>query len=342
MPAVTSGKILVTGGSGYIGAWIVKLLVERNYSVVVAGRNQSQVDFITNRFPEYKGKVTSVVVPNIEAPGAYDEAVKDVDGIVHAASPVIFSWDDPSQVIDPAVKGAIGILTSAHKYGKNVKRVVLTSSKVAIVMENELEEDTDGKVYDETYWNTTSAKIVEKEGKNSSPSTVYAASKALAERAAWDFIEKEKPSFDLSVINPVYNFGPFIHEITKARGIGSSPGGFLRTLPAGDTSGKHSGDWVDVRDSAIHHVLALSTPEAGGERISSVADTFAWQDLYDILNDAGFKNIPGKETYGAGKNNNPPRQSNAKSLRIFPGFKYRTLSESVREMGENLVQAGLL
>lgn len=93
--------------------------------------------------------MTSVVVPNIEAPGAYDEAVKDVDGIVHAASPVIFSWDDPSQVIDPAVKGAIGILTSAHKYGKNVKRVVLTSSKVAIVMENELEEDTDGKVYDE-------------------------------------------------------------------------------------------------------------------------------------------------------------------------------------------------
>lgn len=93
--------------------------------------------------------MTGVVVPNIEAPGAYDEAVKGVDGIIHAASPVIFSWNDPSEVIDPAVNGAIGILTSALKYGKDVKRVVLTSSKVAIVMENELEEDTDGKVYDE-------------------------------------------------------------------------------------------------------------------------------------------------------------------------------------------------
>lgn len=34
------------------------------------------------------------------------------------------------------------------------------------------------------------------------------------------------------------------------------------------------GDWVDVRDSAKHHVLALSTPEAGGERIISSAREF--------------------------------------------------------------------
>lgn len=93
--------------------------------------------------------MTGVMVPNIEGPGAYDEAVKDDDGTIHAAFPVIFSWDDPSQVIDPAVKGATGILTSALKHGRNVRRVVLTSSKVAIVMESELGETTEGKVYDE-------------------------------------------------------------------------------------------------------------------------------------------------------------------------------------------------
>lgn len=95
-------------------------------------RNQRQIDFIVKRFPEYEGKVTGIVVPVIEAPGAYDEAVKDVDAIIHAASPVQFSWDDPSEVIDPAVKGATGILASAAKYGKNVKRVVLTSSALAL------------------------------------------------------------------------------------------------------------------------------------------------------------------------------------------------------------------
>lgn len=110
-------------------------------------RSQSQVDFIVNRFPEYSGKVSGVVVPDIEAPGAYDEAVKDVDGIIHAASPVVWKWEDPSEIIDPAVKGATGILVSAAKYGKNVKRVVLTSSAVAIVMEGQKE----GDVYDEVY-----------------------------------------------------------------------------------------------------------------------------------------------------------------------------------------------
>ena len=37
-----------------------------------------------------------------------------------------------------------------------------------------------------------------------------------------------------------------------------------------------------------------------------------------------------------------PGESNAKSLKIFPGFKYRAFSESVREMGEDLVKGGFL
>jgi len=339
MPAVTSGKILVTGASGYIGAWIVKYLVEQNYAVLVALRTQSQIDFITKRFPSYEGKVTGIVVPSIEAPGAYDEVVKDVDGIIHAASPVIWTWESPSEVIDPAVKGATGILASAAKFGTKVKRVVLTSSGVAVAAEDAKEGDVD----DETTWNTSSPRILEAEGKKTNPFTAYSASKALAEKEAWDFIEREKPSFDLSTILPTYNFGPFIHDVSKEKPIGTSAGVFLSTFPAGETSGKLVSDWVDVRDSAKQHVLALSTPAAGGERILSTAGTYAWQDLYDVLHDAGFKNIPGKESYGAGKSKAAtPTFSNAKSLKIFPGFVYHSLSESVKEMGDDLVASGLL
>lgn len=68
-----------------------------------------------------------------------------MNGIVHTASPVVWEWDDPSQIIGPAVKGANGILESASKFGKGVKRVVLTSSSVAIVHEGQKE----GDVYDE-------------------------------------------------------------------------------------------------------------------------------------------------------------------------------------------------
>jgi len=54
--------------------------------------------------------------------------------------------------------------------------------------------------------------------------TVYAASKTLAERAAWDFVAKEKPAFDLTAINPSFNFGPYLHEVRAY--IGRSSGGF--------------------------------------------------------------------------------------------------------------------
>lgn len=86
-----------------------------------------------------------VVIPSIEVSGAYDEAVKGVDGIIHAASPVIFSWDDPSEVIDPAVKGVKNILASAAKFGTKVKRVVYTSTTLAITAEDAKE----GNTYDE-------------------------------------------------------------------------------------------------------------------------------------------------------------------------------------------------
>lgn len=75
----------------------------------------------------------------------------------------------------------------------------------------------------------------------------------------------------------------------------------------------------------------------------SFSDNFAWQDLYDILNDAGFKNIPGKETYRVGKSEvTSLRQSNAKSLNIFPGFVYRPMTDSVKEMADALARDGFM
>ena len=60
-------------------------------------------------------------------------------------------------------------------------------------------------------------------------------------------------------------------QVPKDKGPGSTPGIFLSTLPSGDLSGNRVGGWVDVRDVALQHILALSNPEAGGERIISTA-----------------------------------------------------------------------
>ncbi|KAI0037737.1 NAD(P)-binding protein [Auriscalpium vulgare] len=338
MVAITSGKVLVTGASGYIGAWVVKYLVEHNFAVRVATRNDEQAEFIENRFPEYKGKVSHVNVPNIEAENAYDEAVKDVDAIIHCASPVVFSFKDPSEIINPAIAGATGILKSAHKSGYVVKRVLITGSGVAI-HNMDFPNIKDGTTFDEASWNTVAhdAKL----DKDSSPWLVYNAAKTRAEKAAWEFVNSVRPSFDLVTILPTFNWGPFIHKVGALPTIGSSPGVFLSTLPVGETSGTTVGDWVDVRDTAELHVLALETPALGGERLATTNGLYAWQDIYDVLNAAGY-DVPGKATKGAGAGKVNAPILNTKTFKFFPGFKYRSFEESVTDMAADLKAAGLL
>ena len=45
-------------------------------------------------------------------PDAFDEAVLGVDAVLHTASPLHYTAEDPAEVIDPAVKGTVGILNS--------------------------------------------------------------------------------------------------------------------------------------------------------------------------------------------------------------------------------------
>jgi nucleoside-diphosphate-sugar epimerase len=70
-----------------------------------------------------------VIVEDITTPGAFDEAVKGVGGIIHLASPTTESDPDldPQDLIEPAVNGTVGILKSAHKAG-GVKRIIVISS----------------------------------------------------------------------------------------------------------------------------------------------------------------------------------------------------------------------
>lgn len=68
-----------------------------------------------------------VLVPDVEVEGAFDEAVKGIDGIEHTASPFHFNCTEPDQLIKPAVQGTLGIMRSALKEPK-VQRIVITSS----------------------------------------------------------------------------------------------------------------------------------------------------------------------------------------------------------------------
>ena len=117
------------------------------------------------------------------------------DYVLHVASPVPGARpEDEDEVIVPARDGALRVLRTARDAG--VRRVVLTSSFAAVGYGH----GRTGRVFDERDWTNTGGPGV----------TPYVKSKAVAERAAWDFAETEGKDLELSAVNPVGIFGPVL------------------------------------------------------------------------------------------------------------------------------------
>jgi len=150
-----------------------------------------------------------------------------------------------------------------------VKRVVLTSSMAAII------DEPDGEhVLTEKDWNV----------KSSLERNPYYYSKTLAEKAGWDFVEEQRPSFDLVVINPFLVIGP-----SYSSGLNPSNQLFVDLLK-GTYPGVMNLTWgfVDVRDVADAHVRAMETPEASGRYICA-GETIAMRALVELLARSGYE-----------------------------------------------------
>ncbi|KAK7472052.1 hypothetical protein VKT23_000163 [Stygiomarasmius scandens] len=234
MPTVPTGsKILVSGANGYIAAWLVRYLLEREYLVRGTVRSEEKAKFLRNLFKGYGDKFEAVIVDDMTAEGAFDDAVKGVDAIEHTASPFHFNIDDPQELIEPAVKGTTRILESAVKHGQGIKRIVITSSGAAI-----LRVEPQPTLFSEENWNEQSPKDIEEQGRSAPAITKYRASKALAEKAAWAFYHRHKPqiSWDLVVINPPFVFGPSIQDVPNPSSLGTSAADWHEIVVTGSKS----------------------------------------------------------------------------------------------------------
>lgn len=199
------------------------------------------------------------------------------DAVLHTASPFHFRVTDPKKdLLDPAINGTTGILKAIKASAPSVKRVVITSSFASIVNPNKHE-----KSYSEANWNP-----VTWEEALANPAGGYRGSKTFAEKAAWEFVEKEKPNFSIATINPPLVFGPVVHYLNSLEGINTSNERF-RNMIQGKMKEKLSPTgtwiWVDVRDVALAHVKAMEIPEAGGKRFFTTAGYMANSDLATII-----------------------------------------------------------
>ncbi|XP_033141708.1 cinnamoyl-CoA reductase 1 isoform X2 [Brassica rapa] len=129
------GKVVcVTGASGYIASWIVKLLLQRGYTVRATVRdpnNQKKTDHLL-QLDGAKERL-SLFGANLLEEGSFQHAIDGCEAVFHTASPVLLTAEDPqAELIEPAVKGTLNVLKTCVKMS-SVKRVILTSSMAAVI-----------------------------------------------------------------------------------------------------------------------------------------------------------------------------------------------------------------
>ncbi|KAK4166252.1 hypothetical protein QBC43DRAFT_314318 [Cladorrhinum sp. PSN259] len=286
-------KVLLTGGSGFIAAHILEQLLAKNHTVVTTVRSEDKAAKIREAYPSQaaSGALTVSIVPDIAKPDAFDEVVKfpGLEVVLHTASPFHFKFSDPKkELIDPAVIGTTAILKAIARSAPTVKRVVVTSSFAAILSEASIGDPQ--TIFTEESWNPVTIDDI-----YNSPATAYRASKTLAEKAAWDFVQDPAngAKFDLVTINPPMVFGPVVHYLSSLESINTSnerivdatKGKWREAIP----STGQAVIWVDVRDVAAAHIKAgLEIPEAGGKRLFTVSGWFGNSEIAA----AARKNFP--------------------------------------------------
>ncbi|QSP94319.1 NAD-dependent epimerase/dehydratase family protein [Marinobacter salinisoli] len=345
-----NAPVLVTGATGYVAGWLVKRLLDEGMTVHAAVRDPSASDKLQflNRLAEQAPGEIRYFKADLLQDGSYAEAMEGCELVFHTASPFVLDVKDPQkELVDPALRGTRNVLEQANKT-PSVKRVVVTSSVVAIYGDNvDLQSLPDGTL-NESVWNTSS----------SVSHQPYAYSKTLAEKEAWKIAEGQK-RWDLVTINPALVIGPGINpratsesfNIVKQMGNGSSKPGAPR-MGLGV---------VDVRDVAEAHFQAGFNPEASGRYIVSGHNTDLVELAGSLLDKYGDqypiprKALPkwlvwlvgplvskGTTRRMIARNVDLPWQAdNSKGTREL-GLSYRSMKESMEAMFQQMIDSGQL
>lgn len=328
--------VFVTGATGYIAQHIIRKLLESGYNVVGSVRSKEKGQSLKQQL-NVGDRFKYEIIDDLTNKLAFENAIKkhpEVTFFLHTASPVIFNVKNIQRdVITPAIEGTTSALHAVHSAAPQVKRFVFTSSNSAI-SGNPCKRP---KVVNESNWTD----LTGLDYLNNS-SYGYNASKTLAEKALWDFVDKERPKFTVATVNPTYVFGPQAFDSAAANvslNFSANIVGSLLALKPDDEVPTIAGWFIDVRDVARAHVEALGEKFAG-KRLLLANCPQTSQRILDIIRER-FPQL--RDTLPVGKPEKLPLTPsvilNSDETRKSLGFDYISLEKSVYDTIKQILDA---
>jgi len=249
-------RALVTGGSGFIGAHVVNILLHQKVDVRVLVRPTTDISI-------FKELNVEILTGDITDLAFLREAVNGVDLLFHVAADYRLWVPDPQRMYATNVEGTIRILRAASEGG--VSRIIYTSSVVTVRGSGE----TPG----------TEADFMKLEECRST----YQRTKVLAERAVWEMIARGMP---ITIVNPSTPIGAGDRRPTPTgRLIVDYLTGRLPAFLNTDLN------WVSVEDVAAGHWLAAQKGSVG-ERYILGHSNLSLGEFFGILADVSGKPAP--------------------------------------------------
>lgn len=325
-------KILVTGGTGFLGSYILKALIEKGYQVRALCRSSKRPSYIPGvilgKIEWVDGDVLDVV--------SLDDAMKGIDAVIHAAAVVSFQRSDRQLMQNVNVEGTANVVNLALE--NNVTRLVHVSSVAALGR-----SEQGGEVNEEKKWEENKL------------TTHYARSKFKAELEVWRGIAE---GLDAVIMNPstILGYGDW-HQSSCA---------IFRNIYKGfNWYSPGINGFVDVEDTARAALLLLES-NISGERFIINGDNWPFKQLMFTIADRFGVKRPDRlatplltgiawrlEAFKSFFTRQKPlltresarvahsftRFSNHKLLQALPGFTFTPLEQSIENACHRYSQA---